>query len=293
MAKRTRAPARRSRAKNTVRRSRAKNTVRRSRTSKAVHTPRKTARPQSKSPPPVTCAETPAEARRAVGIPITFTPELLAHGRYRYECTEEPRAYIAADLGIHRNTLRALALREGWKRFVPPARGLLPAVRLLAEAKKLEEIAPVIRRQSDEQRQPKGEKAAPLQSPRQDGAELATAGVLAGLSHVPAMVERIISAVQEELDAVKTMRAQLKREPQNPQDAERTARTISTLTDTLQKLQRLQCGALQTGSDNDDRPADIDEVRNELARRIDAFVASWTEPEDADDAAATDVVAQS
>jgi hypothetical protein len=272
MAKRTRAPARRSRATNTVRRSR---------TTKTVHTPRKTARPQSKSPPPAPCAEKPADARRAVGIPITFTPELLAHGRYRYECTEEPRAYIAADLGIHRNTLRGLALREGWKRYVPPARGLLPAVRLLAEAKKLEEIAPVIGRRRDEQGPSKGENAAPLQPPPQDEAELATAGALDGLSHVPAMVERITSAVQEELDAVKTMRAQLKREPQNPQDAERTARTISTLTETLQKLQRMQCSALQTGSDNDDKPADIDEFRRRLARRIDAFVASRTKPSDA------------
>ena len=273
MAKRTRTPARRSRATNTVRHSRAKNTVR---------SPRKTARPQPQSPPPAPCAEKPADARRAVGIPITFTPELLAHGRYRYECTDEPRAYIAADLGIHRNTLRGLALREGWKRYVPPARGLLPAVQLLAEAKKLEEIAPVIGRQPDEQAQPKGENAAPLQPPPQDSAGLAMAGGLSGLSHVPAMVERLIRAVQEELDAVKTMRLQLKREPQSPQDSERTARTLSTLTDTLQKLQRLQCSTLQTGSNNDDKPADIDEFRRRLARRIDAFVASRTQPSDAD-----------
>ena len=176
---------------------------------------------------------------------------------------------------------------------MPPARGLLPAVRLLAEAKKLEEIAAVIGRQPDEPAQPKRENAAPLEPPPQDNAEPATAGALAGLSHVPALVERITSAVQEELDAVKTMRAQLKREPQNPQDSERTARALSTLTETLQKLQRLQCSAPQTGTDNDDTPADINEVRNELARRIDAFVASWTEPDNADGAAANDAVAQS
>ncbi len=274
MAKRTRAPARRSRATNNV------------------HTPRKTVRPQPPLPPPAPCVERPADARRAVGIPITFTPELLAHCRYRYECTDEPRAYIAADLGIHRNTLRGLALREGWKRYVPPARDLLPAVRLLAEAKKLEEIAPLFGRQPDEQAQPNGENAAPRQPPAQENAEPAIAKELAGLSHVPALVERITRAVEEELDAVKTMRVKLQREPQTPQDAERTARALSTLTETLQKLQRLQCSAFQTGSNDDDTPADIDEVRNELARRIDAFVASWTESENADGTAADDVVAQ-
>ena len=83
------------------------------------------------------------------------------------------------------------------------------------------------------------------------------------------------------------MRARLKREPQNPVDAERTARTLSSLTETLQKLQRLQCTLPETElKDDDDVPADIDEFRNELARRIDAFVDSRTGGADAVGAAA-------
>jgi hypothetical protein len=93
-------------------------------------------------------------------------------------------------------------------------------------------------------------------------------------------IERLYRAVLEELAAVETLRAQLKREPQSPQDAERTARTLSSLTETLQKLQRLQCAFPQSGSYDDDLPADIDEFRRELARRIETFVTSRADPGD-------------
>jgi hypothetical protein len=89
---------------------------------------------------------------------------------------------------------------------------------------------------------------------------------------------RLRRAVLEELRAVEAMRAKLKR---NPVDAERTARTLSSLTETLQKLQRLQCTLPETElKDDDDMPADIDEFRNELARRINAFVDSRTGGDD-------------
>jgi len=91
---------------------------------------------------------------------------------------------------------------------------------------------------------------------------------------------RLHRAVLEELRAVEAMRAKLKR---NPVDAERTARTLSSLTETLQKLQRLQGTLPETElKDDDDMPADIDEFRNELARRINAFVDSRTGGDDAE-----------
>ena len=71
-------------------------------------------------------------------------------------------------------------------------------------------------------------------------------------------VERLYRAVRDELTAVESLRARLKSEPQD-QDAERTARTLSSLTETLQKLQRLKCAVPNTGSQDDDLPADIDE----------------------------------
>jgi len=91
-------------------------------------------------------------------------------------------------------------------------------------------------------------------------------------------IMRLHHAVLEELGAVEAMRA---KKPQNPADAERTARTLSSLTETLQKLQRLQCTLPEIElKDDDDMPADIDEFRNELARRINAFVDSRTGRDD-------------
>jgi hypothetical protein len=91
--------------------------------------------------------------------------------------------------------------------------------------------------------------------------------------------------VLNELTVVEALRDRLKNEPQTPVAAERTARTLSTLTDTLQKLQRLQCAAPANGPDYD-MPADIDEFRNELARRINAFVDSRIGEGDAEGGAA-------
>jgi len=101
-------------------------------------------------------------------------------------------------------------------------------------------------------------------------------------------IDRFEKAVREELASVEATRARLKGLPRRPREAETTARTLSSLTETLQKLQRLRCAVPFSGSDDDDMPADIDEFRKELARRIDAFVASRTEPRDASgDSAAT------
>jgi hypothetical protein len=52
-----------------------------------------------------------------VGVPITYTPALLANGRYRYEQTDESLISIASDFGVNRNTFRALAVRQGWVRY--------------------------------------------------------------------------------------------------------------------------------------------------------------------------------
>jgi hypothetical protein len=73
-------------------------------------------------------------------------------------------------------------------------------------------------------------------------------------------------------------RARRARAPTRAEAAE-AARTLATLTQTLQKLAALRRGETNPGeSDHDDFPRDIDEFRLDLARRIDAFVASRTDP---------------
>jgi hypothetical protein len=193
---------------------------------------------------------------------LLLTHELLAHARQRFEETDTSLAKIAIDLGVHRKTITKMARREGWLRYVRPPRDLPRAVKLGTQASALE--AEVSRA------------AAPARaSTAENDNDISAAGADLTMPPLADTVERLYRAVLEELAAVETLRAQLKREPQSPQDAERTARTLSSLTETLQKLQRLQCATPPSGSNNDDdMPADIDEFRRELARRIEAFVAS-------------------
>jgi hypothetical protein len=104
-------------------------------------------------------------------------------------------------------------------------------------------------------------------------------------------IERLERAVLAELATIEAMRAALGTLPQKPPGAARTVRTLSMLTQTLQHLQRLRASEAlaakppagnEHDDDNDDMPRDLDEFRRDLARRIDAFVASRTDAGDAD-----------
>jgi len=209
-----------------------------------------------------------------------FTPETLDYARHRYEQTDASLADIAVDLRIHLSTVRKLAKREGWSRYVRPPRKLPAAVRLALQASELEAQASgaavtTIRPSSDTEKS-LGDGIQP-QADEKSG----TVGARTAMSGLADTVARLYRAVLDELAAVETLRAQLKREPQSRHGAEHTARTLSSLTETLQKLQRLQCAVSPTGSYDDDMPADIDEFRRELARRIEAFVAGRPDPGDA------------
>jgi hypothetical protein len=222
---------------------------------------RASARPRPKQQP---ACRKPRRMLAPIGVPITYTPELMANGRYRYERTDESLISIASDFGVHRNTFSALVEREGWVRYKRPPRDLSPAAKLLAQANDLNDP-------------PSAAAAAPIE----ENTELQRPGSAENGPALPVpgdTIMRLHRAVLEELGAVEAMRARLKREPQDPADAERTARTLSSLTETLQKLQRLQCTLPQTElKDDDDMPVDIDEFRRELARRIRVFVESRTE----------------
>jgi len=220
----------------------------------------------------------------------TYTPELLADGRRRYERTDEPIVGIAADFGIHKTTFQRMAKREGWVRFAPPPRDLSPAARLARAAEKLE-LASIRHPEARAQRASKGDgpdAAAPAGRPsfeaRPPDGGLAPQddGESGQPASTPGRVAEMLAVVDNELAAVKTMRAQLKTVPQGPEAAERTSRTLANLTGILERLHRLQHATPQpTGTQPyDDMPADLDEFRLDLARRIAAFMES--RPDDAD-----------
>jgi hypothetical protein len=258
MAKRKRAHARRSRATKIARRTR-------------------TSKHRTRKPP----------RRPRVPAHRTYTPELLANGRRRYEQTAEAVASIAADFRIHPGSLRRLGYRLGWVRYNMGPRELPPGARLLAQADALEAGALTLP-------PPTGALMSSSSSPERQGDYVCLHPPLEGEGaggHTQAplngvidsfTIDRLEKAVLEELTTVEAMRAQLKGLPRRPREAESTARTLSSLTETLQKLQRLRCSVPLSEADDDDMPADIDEFRRDLARRIDAFVASRTEPSEAD-----------
>jgi hypothetical protein len=200
-----------------------------------------------------------------------YTPELIAHVRHRYEDTDDTLTAIAAACGISERGIHRMCDREGWtRRSERPARGLPPAVQALQEATAL--LA--ARANEDAPSAPPG-----VPGPRLGGDD--TPEDPAAASAI-ARIERLVA---KELAAEEAVRTQLGPLPRPPADAERAARTLATLTQTLHALQRLRCGLPpDSGSDDDDMPRDIDEFRRELARRIDAFVASRAEPGDADGA---------
>ena len=223
----------------------------------------------------------PARARTRAPLPsprrYCYTPELLAHGRHRFEHTEDSIPDIAVEFGIHKTTLLRLAKREGWVRYAPPPRDMSDATRLLAQAEKLE--ASTVAPTPDMSPPP----AAPAGNAEQQAAPPAPeqTGVVA------ADLEAMLNAVRGELAVVREMRAQLRHRPQSPLDAERTARTLSSLTQTLYKLQRMSCGISEADIYDDDITADIDAFRDQLARRIDAFVESRLLAEAAERSAAS------
>lgn len=193
------------------------------------------------------------------GCRIDYTPEFLARLRNAYEQTRRPIELIARQYEIGERTLYRLAERERWVRA---PRNLPPGLRALEEAQELLTSSEGIESTSV---------PPPHISPAKDEERQAAS---------PLAVVRIAQLVESELAAAEAMRAQIRAEPCSPADAARIARTLATLAQTLQALQRLRAGPDRQTNDIDDMPTDIDAFRRELARRIDAFVASQTDDAD-------------
>ena len=136
------------------------------------------------------------------------------------------------------------------------------------------------------------EQQAPAQAepPR---AELPQAGPAREQAALAAAIGELLPGLQQVLAEVRAMRAGTAA-PRTPLDLQRLAQTYASLNATLQDLQRMQERAQpqqRTGYYDDDMPADLDEFRNELARRIRAFFAARRGGGDAGGDAAAPVAA--
>ena len=229
------------------------------------------------------------EARR-----LKFTPELLANVRRRFEGSDEPLSTMAADLGCCKTSLRGIAQREGWVRYVAPPRDLSSAARLLERAEALSSYPPLEgegRERSERGGVSEQERSPPPGNSREatvadlpppgGGEERAGGGdpAVPTPEQVRAAIAELHSGATKELADFKAFRATLKGKPLGLLERERVARTYSNLSATLRQLQVMLSAAPAAAIDNnetayDDMPADLDAFRDALARRIEAFFAS-------------------
>ena len=84
---------------------------------------------------------------------------------------------------------------------------------------------------------------------------------------------RVQRAVERELAAIDAIIAKLDGKRADAGESEKAARTLASLARTLRELSALQ-SQQPDDEDDDSGPVDLDEFRRDLARRMDAFVAS-------------------
>jgi hypothetical protein len=172
-----------------------------------------------------------------------IAPELLAEARRLYEQTVTPLREIWTLLGVSRSTLYARARESKWERrrhspseaFDPPA----------ADPARDAPALPAL-----------SEQAEPVTPERQ-------AALRARLFRVAenkmATIERILRTLN----------------PVNEAQSERSARIMASLRQSISQIDELtrpERRASDDATDKDAFPRDLDELRSELARRIDAFV---------------------
>jgi hypothetical protein len=172
---------------------------------------------------------------------IEITPEQLAEARRLFEQTSMSLDEIAAAAGKSRATLSRRARAGNWQRYRAAAPDLAcapaPAAVALPHAEDAASNDPV--------------------SPQQR-AQLA--------QRIQTVVERQMDAIERVLNAVT---------PADHGDAERSARTLASVSRALREVAALNRSDEAPPADetsDDSAPRDIDAFRDELARRIHAFI---------------------
>jgi transposase-like protein len=199
------------------------------------------------------------------------SPETWIQIRYEYEHTDKPVDDICLDHGVSPSTLRERMRRWRWTRRRQPISAEGPPPIPIAHAAPLAPfVAP----------------AGALAPPQPDAGASDTAAAAPGPGAAPrdapppdpaAIVPRLQGAVARVLPAIEAIVAQLAAGPMPPREMERAARALGSLTRTLRELNTLLADQpARRCCECEDMPEDIDAFRIDLARRINAFVASRT-----------------
>lgn len=198
------------------------------------------------------------------------TPEAWAQIRHAYEHTDKPLAHICADNDITIPMLRYRMKRWDWTRRKP----LIPREGPPPEAAMQREIAAP--------HHPTPPAFAPALAGDPPPPEPAPGRVQArpGWEGEEAIVPRLQSAVARVLPAIEATLARLSADAHHPREMEQAGRTLSALTRTLRELNGLLAeqiarpAAASAANDYYDTPQDMDAFREELAQRIEKFIAS-------------------
>ena len=181
------------------------------------------------------------------------TPELLAEAKRLYEQTLAPVDDIAAMMGLSRAPFYRRVKEGGW-------RGRRAKVGAFEFARALSGTAMATLAPTPE----------PAEQPRAE--VMVTADPLSPEQRL-AMALRIQRVVEREMDAMERILAVI--QPSDQIEAEHGARTLAGVSRALREIKALiepDEVAPPDDTDDDSVPLDIDEFREELARRINEFV---------------------
>jgi len=90
---------------------------------------------------------------------------------------------------------------------------------------------------------------------------------------LPTLLSRVSRAIERELTHIEIIVGGVRVNPSQRTEAERRARTLASLARTLREVMHLRASEENTRQDDDALPRDIDQLRDQLARRLDQLVA--------------------
>ena len=216
-----------------------------------------------------------------------YSPELVASVVHDYVHTDKPTRQIAADHHIDERDVTRIRHAEGVPTRRARVRALPPEMHEAHEITKRLKAAAHLGTAADAH----AKNVAPSAL---NGPAPSIAPSLSGESEqdLRALVARLVRLVEQELAAEEATRTELGLLARTPTEAERCARIVASMTRSLRELVRLHAGlAPEQGRNNDhDIPADIDEFRRALARRIEACLESREADRGAERAAGTAMV---
>jgi hypothetical protein len=184
--------------------------------------------------------------------------ELTEDVRRRYEETTESIASIAAEVEMSDTQLRRKIEAYGWRRAAPVKRGLSPAAKLAREA------------------------AALLAAPVEAGPPVLTRAELRPIA------ETLLRTAQAHAAELAAKQKQKSAAGQTARDTHSLTGSLAAMTTMLGTLAQLCAAEPERTSTDDDQPQDLDDVREALARRIEALVAEWRAAEAAEGGAGPD-----